>query len=147
MAVPAVRKRRVRYADEQQYWVSPPPPKEPLLPPLSKQSSLTSRGSSKESSIPSTAGYAMSKTVVPPPKTVYAPLRNGGPPSLQESELTNIAQSPDESAATDVFCDICCFQDRCTHEEVWRRRREDAEERPPPSDLCRPPSRGTEVWD
>ena len=84
--VPKKRVRKVRYADQEQFWVTPE---------------------------------------VKPAEKVKE--------SIEEDK-----KEKDE----DVFCDICCFQDRCTHEEVWRQRAEDLLQK---QEIQRPPSRGTEV--
>lgn len=85
---PVKRARRVRYADQEKYWITPE-----QIPDL---------------------------------------------PAKEDKKEKEV--KADKVEQEDIFCDICCFQDRCTHEEVWRQRAEDLK-----SDPIRPPSRGTEV--
>ena len=111
---PVRQARRVRYADQEQYWVTP---------------------ENREHTKP--------------------------PTPFEEIVKVETKHEDKEDEEEDVFCDICCFQDRCTHEEVWRQREEDRlstledrrqceEDRRRSSldqrdSLDRPPSRGTEV--
>lgn len=146
---PARSARRVRYADQEQYWVAPE-----LVKQHREKQEEEGKGQQRSSISPA------------PCKEVSDRCEEAeNEKTAEDEELKKKAEEKvEEEEEEDIFCDICCFQDRCTHEEVWRQREENRRQQEEEERLLaleaarrnsldqqlllgldRAPSRGTEV--